>query len=46
VTTSGSERLTGISDSVFKHTSVFYLAAKCGRVVYAKCIEDEFFREV
>jgi rubrerythrin len=55
VTTSGSEQLTGISDTVFNLGSVFYHAAQGGQV-YAKYIEDaeregdqevvEFFREV
>jgi rubrerythrin len=55
VTTSGSEQLTGISDTVFNLGSVFYHAAEGGQV-YAKYIEDaeregdtevaEFFREV
>jgi rubrerythrin len=55
VTTTGSERLTGISDTVFNLGSVFYYAAEGGQV-YAKYIEDaeregdteivEFFREV
>ncbi len=55
VTTTGSERLTGISDTVFNLGSIFYHAAEGGQV-YAKYIEDaqregdtelvEFFREV
>ena len=55
MTTSGSEQLTGISDTVFNLGSVFYHAAQGGQV-YAKYIEDaeregdtevvEFFREV
>ncbi len=55
MTTSGSEQLTGISDTVFNLGSVFYHAAQGGHV-YAKYIEDaeregdteavEFFREV
>jgi len=55
VTTTGSEQLTGISDTVFDLTSVFYHAAQGGQV-YAKYIEDanregdqelvEFFKEV
>jgi rubrerythrin len=55
VTTSRSEQLTGISDTVFNLGSVFYHAAEGGQV-YAKYIEDaeregdtevaEFFREV
>jgi rubrerythrin len=55
VTTTGSERLTGIGDTVFNLGSVFYHAAEGGQV-YAKYIEDaeregdteivEFFREV
>jgi rubrerythrin len=55
VTTSASEQLTGISDTVFNLGSVFYHAAEGGQV-YAKYIEDaeregdtevaEFFREV
>jgi rubrerythrin len=55
VTTSGSEQLTGISDTVFNLGSVFYHAAEGGQV-YAKYVEDaeregdtevvEFFREV
>jgi len=55
VTTTGSEQLTGISDTVFDLTSVFYHAAEGGQV-YAKYIEDanregdqelaEFFKEV
>jgi rubrerythrin len=54
VTTTG-QQLTGISDTVFNLTSVFYHAAQGGQV-YAKYIEDaeregdqelaEFFREV
>jgi rubrerythrin len=55
VTTSASEQLTGISDTVFNLGSVFYHAAEGGQV-YAKYVEDaeregdtevaEFFREV
>jgi rubrerythrin len=55
VTTSRSEQLTGISDTVFNLGSVFYHAAEGGQV-YAKYIEDaeregdtevvEFFREI
>ena len=55
MTTTGSEQLTGISDTVFDLTSVFYHAAQGGQV-YAKYIEDanregdqelvEFFKEV
>jgi hypothetical protein len=55
VTTSGSEQLTGIGDTVFNLGSVFYHAAE-GSQVYHKYIEDaqregdtelvEFFREV
>jgi len=55
VTTTGSEQLTGISDTVFNLGSVFYHAAEGGQV-YAKYIEDaeregdqelvEFFKEV
>jgi rubrerythrin len=55
VTASGSEQLTGVSDTVFNLGSVFYHAAE-GRQVYAKYIEDaeregdtevvEFFHEV
>jgi hypothetical protein len=55
VTASGSEQLTGVSDTVFNLGSVFYHAAEGGQV-YAKYIEDaeregdtevvEFFREV
>ncbi|HLM78434.1 MAG TPA: hypothetical protein VK361_08635 [Rubrobacteraceae bacterium] len=55
MTTTGSEQLTGISDTVFDLTSVFYHAAEGGQV-YAKYIEDanregdqelaEFFKEV
>ena len=55
VTTTGSEQLTGISDTVFDLASVFYHAAQGGQV-YAKYIEDanregdqelaEFFKEV
>jgi hypothetical protein len=55
VTTTGSEQLTGISDTVFDLTSVFYHAAEGGQV-YAKYIDDaakegdqelvEFFKEV
>ena len=55
MTTSGSEQLTGVSDTVFNLGSVFYHAAEGGQV-YAKYIEDaeresdtevvEFFREV
>ncbi len=55
MTTSASEQLTGISDTVFNLGSVFYHAAEGGQV-YAKYIEDaeregdqelvEFFREV
>ena len=54
MTTSG-QQLTGISDSVYDLTSVFYHAAHGGEV-YAKYIDDaeregdqelvEFFREV
>jgi len=54
VTTSG-QQLTGISDTVFDLTSVFYHAAQGGQV-YAKYIDDaaqegdqelvEFFKEV
>lgn len=54
MTTTG-QQLTGISDTVFDLTSVFYHAAEGGQV-YAKYIEDaeregdqelvEFFREV
>jgi rubrerythrin len=55
VTTSRSEQLTGISDTVFNLGSVFYHAAEGGQV-YAKYIEDaeregdtevvQFFREI
>ena len=55
MTTSGSEQLTGVSNTVFNLGSVFYHAAEGGQV-YAKYIEDaeregdtevvEFFREV
>jgi len=55
VTTTGSEQLTGISDTVFDLTSVFYHAAE-GSQVYVKYIDDaaregdeelvEFFKEV
>ena len=55
MTTSGSEQLTGISDTVFNLGSVFYHAAQGGQV-YQKYLEDaeregdtelvEFFREV
>jgi len=54
-TTNGSEQLTGISDTVFDLTSVFYHAAE-GSQVYAKYIDDaakegdqdlvEFFKDV
>ena len=54
MTTSG-QQLTGISDTVFDLTSVFYHAAEGGQV-YAKYIEDaeregdqdlvDFFRKV
>jgi rubrerythrin len=54
VTTTG-QQLTGIKDTVFDLTSVFYHAAEGGQV-YAKYIEDaeregdqelvEFFREI
>jgi hypothetical protein len=55
VTTTGSEQLTGISNTVFDLSSVFYHAAE-GSQVYAKYIDDaalegdtelvEFFKEV
>jgi rubrerythrin len=55
VTTTGSEQLTGISDTVFDLTNVFYHAAEGGQV-YTKYIDDaaqegdtelvEFFKEV
>ena len=55
MTTPGSEKLTGISDTVFDLASGFYHAAE-GSQVYAKYIDDaaqegdtelvEFFKEV
>jgi hypothetical protein len=55
VTTTGSEQLTGISDTGFDLSSVFYHAAE-GSQVYSKYIDDaakegdtelvEFFKEV